>query len=74
LCEEKFGGKKFTLQNIRLQWSTEIQPKSFFGNHLTSWPGFDPRDGKFLFFTFLFILTQLDSKIIPVQKFRQNIE
>jgi hypothetical protein len=50
------------------------QPKSFFGNHLTSWPGFDPRDGKFFFFTFLFNLTQLELRIIPVQKFRQNIK
>jgi hypothetical protein len=47
------------------------QPKSFFGNHLTSWPGFDPRDGNF-FFTFLFNLTQLELRIIPVKKFRQN--
>ncbi len=30
-------------------------PKSFFGNHLTSWPGFDPRDGKFTFLLFYLI-------------------
>ncbi len=49
-------------------------PKSFFGNHLTSWPGFDPRYGKFLFFTFLFNLTQLELRIIPLQKIHQNIK
>jgi hypothetical protein len=27
-------------------------PKSFFGNHSTSWHGFDPRDGKFIFLLF----------------------
>jgi hypothetical protein len=31
------------------------QPQSFFGNHLTSWPGFDPRDGKFLILLFYLI-------------------
>ncbi len=38
------------------------QRKSFFGNHLASWPGFDSRDGKFLFLLFYLIWLSLSSE------------
>ncbi len=57
------------VRNIGLQWSTEIQPKSFFGNHLTSWPGFDRRDGKFLFLLFYLIWLSLSSESSQLQNF-----
>ncbi len=52
----------FIVGIIGLRWSTEIRPKSFFGNHLTSWPGFDSRDGKFPFLLFYLIWLSLSSE------------
>jgi hypothetical protein len=50
------------------------QPKSFFGNHLTSWPGFDPRDGKFLFLLFYLIWLSLSSESSQFKNFAKILK
>jgi hypothetical protein len=58
LKKKKLGRKSNFLADSGKLWPVmDIRnyPKSFFGNHSTSWPGFDPRDGKFIFLLFYLI-------------------
>jgi hypothetical protein len=64
----------FQIPIIGLQWSTKIQPKSFFENHLTSWPGFDPRDGKFFFLLFYLIWLSLSSESSQFKNFAKTLK
>jgi hypothetical protein len=65
ICRER----NHIYQKHRAAMVDQNQPKSFFGNHLSSWPGFDPRDGKFLFLLFYLIWFSLSSESSQFKNF-----
>jgi hypothetical protein len=70
----KYANSSFVAHEQYPAMDIRNYPKSFFWKSfdLLAWvrsPGW-----QFHFFTFLFNLTQLEFRIIPVQKIRQNIE
>ncbi len=62
------------IRTSALQWISEIIRNHFFGNHSTSWPGFDPRDGKFLFLLFYLIWLGLISQSSQFKKFAKILK
>jgi small nuclear ribonucleoprotein (snRNP)-like protein len=65
---------EYSYTTIGLRWSTEIWPKSFFGSHLTSWSGFESRDGKFLFLLFYLIWLSLSPESSQFKNFAKILK